>query len=280
MKDVGLKLKPSECRFVQLELEYLCHIVSRDGLKTNPRLTAAVQDFPTSQSVQEVWRFLELVSYYRRFICNFVRIAHPLHQLTCKGACGQMTAGRLSESWRRSWPLRLSLAYPIPRLKPWLRARDRRISPGDWSCTWTVPEGSHKVHPVAYASRVLASPSLRHSQLYGLFVTSTTTLWEHSHCFRWPHIGQSCAGDVQSISKTCQIVVSCLRKSKGGEDSLSPRAWEQKCWCPVVTSTTTSPNSWNCRRRSTSVSNHWKSKVTPSWLEQYVSGRSWIASVF
>ena len=36
--------------------------------------------------------------------------------------------------------------------------------------------------------------------------------------------GQSCAGDVQSISQTCQMVVSCLRRCKGGEDSLSPRA--------------------------------------------------------
>ena len=56
MRDVGLKLKPSKCRFAQRELEYLGHIVSRDGLKTNSRLIAAVQDFPIPRSVHDVRR--------------------------------------------------------------------------------------------------------------------------------------------------------------------------------------------------------------------------------
>lgn len=53
IKEFGLKLKPSKCRFAQKELEYLGHIVSRDGLKTNPRLVDAVQQFPVLKSVQE-----------------------------------------------------------------------------------------------------------------------------------------------------------------------------------------------------------------------------------
>ena len=84
--DLGLKLKPTKCRFAQTELEYLGHVVGCDGLKTNPRLVAAVSDFPVPDSVQGVRRFLGLASYYRKFIPNFSRIAHPLHQLTCKAA--------------------------------------------------------------------------------------------------------------------------------------------------------------------------------------------------
>ena len=82
--EVGLKLKPSKCKFVQKELEYLGHVVSRDGLKTNPRLVEAVREFPTPKSVQETRRFLGLSSYYRRFIPNFAKIAQPLHDLTRK----------------------------------------------------------------------------------------------------------------------------------------------------------------------------------------------------
>ena len=77
MRDVGLKLKPSKCRFSQRELEYLVHIVSKHGLKTNPCPIAAVQDFPIPWSVHNVRRFVGLGSYYRRFICNFCRDCPP-----------------------------------------------------------------------------------------------------------------------------------------------------------------------------------------------------------
>lgn len=54
IEEVGLKLKPANCKFTQGELEYLGHVVGRDGLKTNPRLVAAVKEFPTPSSVHEV----------------------------------------------------------------------------------------------------------------------------------------------------------------------------------------------------------------------------------
>ena len=82
--EVGLKLKPTKCKFVRQELEYLCHIVSRDGLKPNPRHVDSVCGFPVPTTVQETRRFLGLCSYYRRFIPRFAKVACPLHRLTCK----------------------------------------------------------------------------------------------------------------------------------------------------------------------------------------------------
>ena len=79
---VGLKLKPAKCHFVRAELEYLGHVITREGLKTNPRLVEAVREFPTPKNVHEVRRFLGLASYYRRFIQSFASIAAPLHYLT------------------------------------------------------------------------------------------------------------------------------------------------------------------------------------------------------
>ena len=84
--ETGLKLKPTKCQFVRKEVEYLGHVITPQGLKTNPRLVAAVQEFPVPQSLQEVRRFLGLSSYYRRFIPRFAKVAQPLHQLTRKGA--------------------------------------------------------------------------------------------------------------------------------------------------------------------------------------------------
>ena len=54
LQSAGLKLKPSKCKFIREEVEYLGHLITPKGLKTNCRLVAAVAEFPQPQNV---WRF-------------------------------------------------------------------------------------------------------------------------------------------------------------------------------------------------------------------------------
>ena len=84
LEGAGLKLKPSKCHFTKTELEYLGHGITREGLKTNPRLVEAVSHFPVPTTVHGVRQFLGLASYYRRFVEGFARIASLLHNLTRK----------------------------------------------------------------------------------------------------------------------------------------------------------------------------------------------------
>ena len=86
LQEAGLKLKPAKCHFVCKEVEYLGHLLTPEGLKPNPKLVTAVQEFPVPQNVREVRQFLGLSSYYRRFIPLFANIARPLYELTRKGA--------------------------------------------------------------------------------------------------------------------------------------------------------------------------------------------------
>ena len=86
LRSTNLRLKPSKCEFVQAKVEYLGHVITPSGLQTTPHLTSAVLAFPRPSNVHEVQRFLGMSSCYRKFICNFVKIAQPLHCLTCKGA--------------------------------------------------------------------------------------------------------------------------------------------------------------------------------------------------
>ena len=85
LREANLKLKPSKCFLLQWEVEYLGHILSREGIAPTRRLVAAVENFPQPQAVQEVKRFLGLASYYRCFIQGFSSIAEPLNQVTHKG---------------------------------------------------------------------------------------------------------------------------------------------------------------------------------------------------
>ena len=45
-----------------------------------------MKDWPTPTSITEVQKFLGLVSYYRRYTCQFADIAAPMYALTRKGA--------------------------------------------------------------------------------------------------------------------------------------------------------------------------------------------------
>ena len=84
-REAGLKLKPKKCHLFATEVEFLRHVVSAEGIQTNPKKTESIKNWPTPTCVKEVRSFLGLCSYYRRFIYQFSDIAKPLHNLTKKG---------------------------------------------------------------------------------------------------------------------------------------------------------------------------------------------------
>jgi hypothetical protein len=84
LKQANLKLNSKKCRFLQKRVTYLGHVVSEDGVSTDPEKTKAVSEWPVPKNVKEVSSFLGLCSFYRKFIFHFANIARPLHKLTEK----------------------------------------------------------------------------------------------------------------------------------------------------------------------------------------------------
>ena len=74
--------KPEKCTFCCDELEFLGHVVSNEGIKTDPKKIEKIKNAAAPQNVKELRAFPVLASYYRRFVHNYAKIAHPLTYLT------------------------------------------------------------------------------------------------------------------------------------------------------------------------------------------------------
>ena len=94
LKAANLTLKPSKCHFFKQQVEFLGHIVSQEGVSTDPQKVKAVKEWPIPRRVRDVRAFLGLTGYYRCFIQNYGEIAKPLHELTEKNTTFVWTAER------------------------------------------------------------------------------------------------------------------------------------------------------------------------------------------
>lgn len=81
LRDAGLTLNIKKCKFGLEEVEYLGFTFGKDGMSPGNKKVRAISDFPAPHDVHSARSFHGLVSFFRRFIPGFAKLATPIVEL-------------------------------------------------------------------------------------------------------------------------------------------------------------------------------------------------------
>ena len=161
-RQAGLKLKPSKCFLLRPRVPYLGHVISAEGVSTDPAKIRAVEQWPVPSKVSDVRSFLGLASYYRRFIEDFAEIASPLHRLTAKSTDGFQWSAECDKAFRTlKEKLVTAPILAFPRCDARFIVDCDASDYGLGAVISQEQDGSERV--IAYASRVLDGRERRYS---------------------------------------------------------------------------------------------------------------------
>ena len=180
LKQYQLKIKPKKSFFFQMEISFLGHILSAKGISPNPKKVDKVQDWPIPKTSKEVYSFIGLASYYRRFIPNFAKWSKPLNALIVPPAhqtkvhCGEMKKSELTkfvwskecqegfDALKHALTTAPVLAYP-DYTQPFILETGASLK--GLGAVLSQKGKDREVHVIAYASRSL-QPSERSMRDY------------------------------------------------------------------------------------------------------------------
>ena len=184
-REHGLKIEAEKCQFFQSRVKYLGHVVSAEGVATDPAKTEAVLQWPTPRTLKDLRSFLGFASYYRWFVPGFAQTAAPLHKLVAEiSVKGKNKKGTItSEGWegecckafddlRKALTSTPVLAYP-DYTKPFIVETD--ASDKGLGAVLSQKQNG-KVRVIAYASRGLrgAERNMKNNLLFHEVGTPST----------------------------------------------------------------------------------------------------------
>ena len=77
----GLRLKKGKCVFMEPQVTYLGHCVSKEGIQPMEDKVEAITNAPPPWNVSELKSYLGMINYYQKFLPNLSSVLALLHSL-------------------------------------------------------------------------------------------------------------------------------------------------------------------------------------------------------
>ena len=100
LKECNLKLSAEKCFFLQDSVKFLGHIVSENGVETDPEKISKVKNWPVPTNADEVRSFVSFAGYYRRYVKDFSKLAKPLTDLLPPTSVKKNKKKQNQKEWR------------------------------------------------------------------------------------------------------------------------------------------------------------------------------------
>ena len=144
----------------QSEVAYLGHIVSQQGIQTDPKKVEAIKNWPTPKDAKDVRSFLGIASYYRKFIPHFTTIASCLTRLTEKDVKFQWGDEEIKSFEKLKQYLTSAPILSYPKDKGRFIVDTDASNFGIGAVLSQIQDGQEKV--IAYASKSLSKSQRRY----------------------------------------------------------------------------------------------------------------------
>jgi hypothetical protein len=99
--DDGLKVNAAKSLFCAHDIEYLGYILTRDGIKPQPKNMQAILALNPLNNVKELRHFLGMVQYYRDMWVRRSEMLAPLTDLV--GECREPKTTRMNKTKKKPW---------------------------------------------------------------------------------------------------------------------------------------------------------------------------------
>ena len=84
LEKYSLKVDLEKSEFDKEEVEFLGHIIGKNGICMDPKKVQAILEWPTPENLKDLQAFLGLANYYQQFIKHYSKIAGPLFHFNQK----------------------------------------------------------------------------------------------------------------------------------------------------------------------------------------------------
>ncbi len=101
LRDAGIKVDAAKSLFCAHEIEYLGYILTREGIKPQPKKVQAILALNPPNNIKELRHFLRMVQCYRDMWGRRSEMLAPLTDLV--GECGETKTTRMNKTKEKPW---------------------------------------------------------------------------------------------------------------------------------------------------------------------------------